>query len=65
MTDLDDIRDRIEDLEQRADPTASGIVAVGAGEDYLSPDEFSERYGGSPSESDALVIHVPEEAGEF
>jgi hypothetical protein len=50
----------VDEIRSRADGT--DVVAVGPGEGYLSPDEFRERYGESPAESDHLVIHVPAEA---
>lgn len=67
MTDFDDIRDRLADVEQRVESGAPGIVAVGdSGSDqYPTPEEFEQRYGHPPEESDGLVIRVPEEAAEY
>jgi hypothetical protein len=65
MSEFDDLRDRLDAVEETLE-LDDGLTFVSEADGYgLSPDEFRERYGEAPAESDGLVIHIPEEAAEY
>lgn len=60
MPGIDGLRDRLDDVEQRAQLSERGIVVLGEGDtEYPTPAEFEARYGHPPEESDALTITLP------